>query len=79
MTRWLGGGHEIAWASYQGIAAAFAGNRKLERLGIVNFEAHFELRQPEHPGRGRSGTPFLQIAEARATARLVYELAAISR
>ena len=64
----LGGGHEIAWASYQGIAAALAGDRKLERLGIVNFDAHFDLRQPEHPGRGSSGTPFLQIAESRAVA-----------
>jgi formiminoglutamase len=66
----LGGGHEIAWASYQGIAAAFAGDRKLERLGIVNFDAHFDLRQPEQPGRGSSGTPFLQIAAARAAAGL---------
>ena len=66
----LGGGHEIAWASYQGIAAALAGDRKLERLGIVNFDAHFDLRQPEHPGRGSSGTPFLQIADARAAAGL---------
>ena len=66
----LGGGHEIAWASYQGLAAAFAGDRKLERLGIVNFDAHFDLRQPEHPGRGSSSTPFLQIAEARAAAGL---------
>jgi len=66
----LGGGHEIAWASYQGIAAAFAGEPKLERLGIVNFDAHFDLRQPEQPGRGSSGTPFLQIAAARAAAGL---------
>ncbi len=68
----LGGGHEIAWASYQGIAAAFAGDRKLERLGIVNFDAHFDLRQPEQPGRGSSGTPFLQIAAARAAAGLAF-------
>ncbi len=68
----LGGGHEIAWASYQGIAAAFAGDSKLERLGIVNFDAHFDLRQPEQPGCGSSGTPFLQIAAARAAAGLAF-------
>ena len=64
----LGGGHEIAWATYQGIEQAFAGDARLERLGIVNFDAHLDLRRPETPGRGTSGTPFLQIAEAR-TAR----------
>ena len=66
----LGGGHEIAWASYQGIAAALHDDPRLARLGIVNFDAHFDLRQPELAGRGTSGTPFLQIAEARAAAGL---------
>lgn len=63
----FGGGHEIAWAAYQGIEQALAGHPRLERLGIINFDAHLDLRQPETPGRGTSGTPFLQIAEARAT------------
>jgi formiminoglutamase len=66
----LGGGREIAWGSYQGIALACAGQSKLQRLGIVNFDAHFDLRRQEQPGRGSSGTPFLQIAEARAAAGL---------
>jgi formiminoglutamase len=64
----LGGGHEIAWAAYQGIEQALAGHPRFERLGIVNFDAHLDLRRPEAPGRGTSGTPFLQIAEARAAA-----------
>jgi formiminoglutamase len=64
----LGGGHEIAWASYQAIATALDGDARLERVGIVNFDAHFDLRRPERPGVGSSGTPFLQIAEARAAA-----------
>lgn len=66
----LGGGHEIAWAAYQGIARALAGDARLERLGIVNFDAHLDLRAPPSPGRGTSGTPFLQIAEARQAAGL---------
>jgi formiminoglutamase len=66
----LGGGHEIAWASYQGIAAALQDDPRLARLGIINFDAHFDLRQPEQAGHGTSGTPFLQIAEARAAAGL---------
>ena len=68
----LGGGHEIAWAAYRGIDLALAGDARLERLGIVNFDAHLDLREPPEAGRGTSGTPFLQIAEARAAAGLPF-------
>lgn len=52
----LGGGHEIAWAHYQGLAPHYS------KLGIINFDAHFDLR-PHQPGEpGNSGTPFSQIA-----------------
>lgn len=56
----LGGGHELAWGHYQGIAKQFVA----ENLGIINFDAHFDMRPllPNH--KGTSGTPFLQIAEA---------------
>jgi formiminoglutamase len=64
----VGGGHEIAWAAYQGLEAGLKDDARLERLGIVNFDAHLDLRHPEAAGRGTSGTPFLQIAEARAAA-----------
>jgi formiminoglutamase len=62
----MGGGHEIAFAAYLGLERALGDDPRLERLGIVNFDAHLDLRLPERPGRGTSGTPFLQIAEARA-------------
>jgi len=68
----LGGGHEIAWAGYQGIARALAGQPRLARLGVLNIDAHLDLRSPVEPGRGTSGTPFLQIAQARATAGLEF-------
>lgn len=49
----LGGGHEIGFASYLGLA----GHRRGGRIAIVNFDAHFDLRdQPQ----ASSGTPFLQ-------------------
>ncbi len=66
----LGGGHEIAWAAHSGLERAFAGDPRFERLGILNFDAHLDLRRPETTGRGTSGTPFLQIAEARAARSL---------
>jgi formiminoglutamase len=68
----LGGGHEIAWASYQGLAQAMHEDARLPRLGIINFDAHFDLRKPEAPGHGSSGTPFLQIADARAAASMPF-------
>lgn len=55
----LGGGHESAWASYLGMAEQCRGRR----LGILNLDAHFDLRRADRP---TSGTPFLQIAEDRA-------------
>jgi len=68
----LGGGHEIAWAAYQGVERALAGDTRLDRLGIINFDAHLDLRRPEVAGRGTSGTPFLQIAESRAASGLEF-------
>ena len=62
----LGGGHEIAWAAHLGLERAFSADPRFERLGIVNFDAHLDLRRPDPAGQGTSGTPFLQIAEARA-------------
>lgn len=52
----LGGGHEIAWAHYQGLAPHY------HKLGIINFDAHFDLRPLEKNNKGTSGTPFSQIA-----------------
>ena len=55
----LGGGHETAWGHYQGISKAFP-NKK---IGIINIDAHFDLRPMLADGQGSSGTPFLQIAK----------------
>ncbi|WPP44405.1 formimidoylglutamase [Pseudomonas sp. AN-1] len=61
----LGGGHEVAYGSWQGVAAHLAEKLgRAPRLAIVNFDAHFDLRDPAHVHS--SGTPFAQIAEACA-------------
>lgn len=58
----MGGGHEIAFASWLGLAKHL-GSRK-PRVAIINIDAHFDLRQQ---AEGSSGTPFLQAIEhARA-------------
>lgn len=57
----LGGGHETAWGSYLGLSGSGAlacGSR----LGILNLDAHFDLREAQRPS---SGTPFLQMARDR--------------
>ncbi|MDQ0680291.1 formiminoglutamase [Arthrobacter pascens] len=60
----LGGGHETAFASYLGLAGSEA-IRAGKRLGVLNLDAHFDLRDEPVPS---SGTPFLQMAAAEAAA-----------
>ncbi|SEB45393.1 formimidoylglutamase [Arthrobacter woluwensis] len=77
LTVGLGGGHEIAYASYRGVA----GSAKVTggaRWGVLNLDAHFDLRDEENPS---SGTPFLQMAhEEKALGReLHYAVLGISR
>jgi formiminoglutamase len=67
----FGGGHEIAWGSFQGLAAhlqeANIPSPKIgPKIGIINFDAHFDLRHyskdsGQYPCS--SGTPFRQIAD----------------
>jgi len=54
----IGGGHEVAWGHYQGIRQYI----KNKDLGILNFDAHLDMRELLSNGLGSSGTPFLQIA-----------------
>lgn len=51
----LGGGHETAYGSHRGLRDNAAG-----KVGIVNLDAHFDLRSAPEPS---SGTPFKQIAD----------------
>lgn len=57
----LGGGHEIGWASYLGCRTHLDRENPAARLGIINFDAHFDLRLPAP--HTSSGTPFYQVAE----------------
>lgn len=57
----LGGGHEVAFGSWQGIARHLEKQEQQPRLGIINLDAHFDLRDPAQVRS--SGTPFAQIAE----------------
>ncbi len=54
----LGGGHELALGHYNGIVDHLSDSKN---LGIINFDAHFDLR-PYTKG-GSSGTMFAQISD----------------
>lgn len=51
----LGGGHDIAYGHFAGLHNALPD----ADIGIINFDAHLDLRPPEP--HGNSGTPFTQI------------------
>lgn len=62
----MGGGHEVAFGSWSGLAQHFTAQEATQeqppRIGIINFDAHFDLRDPGQVVS--SGTPFAQIAQA---------------
>ena len=55
----LGGGHEVTFGHYHGVRTAF----QEQKIGIINFDAHFDNRQPQDGVGASSGTGFWQIAQ----------------
>lgn len=55
----LGGGHETAYGTGSGIYHFYDQDPEI-KVGILNLDAHFDLRQED---RRSSGTPFLNLAE----------------
>lgn len=60
----MGGGHDIAYGTYNGILNYAKTKNKNPKIGIINFDAHFDMREYAEKGPN-SGTMFLQIAEDR--------------
>lgn len=57
----IGGGHETAFGHYLGIADFLKETEPDCKIGILNIDAHFDLRP--HNGVAHSGSPFLQAHE----------------
>ncbi len=55
----LGGGHEVMYAHFSGIRKAYPD----KKIGIINFDAHFDNRSVELNIGPSSGTGFWQIAQ----------------
>ncbi|OFO48285.1 formimidoylglutamase [Corynebacterium sp. HMSC073D01] len=52
----VGGGHETAYGTHMGLVRS----SDSASIGIINFDAHFDLRTADRP---TSGTPFKQISQ----------------
>ncbi len=61
----LGGGHDIAYGHFKGIKKYLVSKNETHTIGIINFDAHFDLRSNEIGNN--SGTPFYQIAKENTT------------
>lgn len=74
----LGGGHEIAYASWLALREALEARGDGGAVAVVNFDAHFDLRADARPS---SGTPFRQILEDAAARgrRVEYHCLGVSR
>jgi formiminoglutamase len=57
----IGGGHDIAYGHFMGVYEALK-NMPNHKIGIINFDAHFDLRPTVDATN--SGTPFNQIITA---------------
>lgn len=62
----IGGGHDMGFGNYMGLYAHYHGvhgkarhHHDGERIGIINFDAHFDIREAD----ANSGTSFYQVAE----------------
>lgn len=53
----FGGGHEITWGHFLGLKNLYP------NIGIINFDAHFDLRPLNQNRQSTSGTSFWQIAQ----------------
>ena len=68
----LGGGHALVKGHYDGLRQASG----KERIGIINFDAHFDLRSATESGPN-SGTSFSEIAQQNKALGLPFDYLAI--
>lgn len=66
----LGGGHETTFGHYKGVLSHLCSKKQSPNIGIVNFDAHFDLRP--YPNGGSSGTMFRQISDICKDKNLKY-------
>lgn len=67
----LGGGHDIAYGTYKGILTKALTETSNPKIGIISFDAHFDMRSYENGAS--SGTMFLQIADECAEKKINFD------
>lgn len=67
----MGGGHDVAFGNYQGVINNLKERYEKPKLGIINFDAHFDLRP--YIETGSSGTMFRQMADYCQREALSYD------
>jgi len=70
----LGGGHEVVYGHYLGLAPFVKQN---EKLGILSFDAHFDLHPLAALNQASSTTAFYQIAKHREQKNTSFHYACI--
>ncbi len=60
----VGGGHDMAYGHFLGIQKFLNSHQPQARLGVLNIDAHLDLRMPSP--EGTSGTPFQQMSQELA-------------
>ncbi|MFM1877369.1 MAG: hypothetical protein RLZZ241_235 [Bacteroidota bacterium] len=68
----IGGGHDMAFGHFMGINNHL---KQAKTLGIINFDAHLDLRLP-HP-IPHSGSPFYQIAKTCESEKTTFNYACL--
>ena len=68
----LGGGHEVAFGNYMGTLNYLSQISSEPNIGIINFDAHFDLRPYTQTQVASSGTMFRQIADICSQRKLEY-------
>jgi len=58
----LGGDHSLAFGHYLGLQAYIKQRNSRGSLGIINFDAHFDIRKVDSHERGHSGSSFYQMS-----------------
>ncbi|GLT13780.1 formimidoylglutamase [Vibrio algivorus] len=65
----IGGGHEIGYASFSGFVQHISKHHPKAKVGIINFDAHLDLREDQ---QATSGTPFYQCAKLCETLNMPF-------
>jgi formiminoglutamase len=72
----LGGGHEITYGHVRGIYKFLQQQATSPKAGLINFDAHFDLRIPGPDGPS-SGTSFWQLAQDCKQQKIPYHYLAL--